>query len=304
MFEESITSLPSIWASMNSWFTPTVLFLFLNLMIGTIYITSSLATSHHHKQPTPTTDSQNQQLPRSPSVLQRLKSINFHTYRSPEPTTVTIEKPHQFDSHFTFQQSPQEEYHQNQPFLSRSPSMLQRIKSINLYNYFSQEKLTNTHFSTPTPQQIYQPQEEQLLQEEVETEEEEEEEEEETEKIQDQEQTLDEIFSKLQSNNKVNRSKSDTKPAAGEVPTKLVKKMKKSASAKSAFAHFEENDIVESRRPATVKDAKSNKMTQVDDAEVDAKADDFINRFKQQLKLQRIDSIIRYKEMINRGSEN
>eukprot|EP00261_Vitis_vinifera_P038150 XP_019079393.1 PREDICTED: disease resistance protein At4g27190 isoform X4 [Vitis vinifera] len=39
-----------------------------------------------------------------------------------------------------------------------------------------------------------------------------------------------------------------------------------------------------------------------DDEEVDAKADDFINKFKQQLKLQRLDSTIRYKEMIGRGS--
>ncbi|KAL3532625.1 hypothetical protein ACH5RR_006146 [Cinchona calisaya] len=33
---------------------------------------------------------------------------------------------------------------------------------------------------------------------------------------------------------------------------------------------------------------------------VDEKADDFINRFRQQLKLQRLNSILRYKEMLNR----
>ncbi|XP_020536453.1 pathogen-associated molecular patterns-induced protein A70 isoform X2 [Jatropha curcas] len=300
MFEESITSVPSIWASMNSWFTPTVLFVFLNLVIGTIYISSSLATNHQ-KPPTDQNQENKHHLPRSPSVLHRLKSINFYSYRSPEPTSVAFEKPPQnFDTHFThFQQSPAEEYHQNQPFLSRSPSMLQRLKSINLYNYFNQETinfslpknkemLPNSHSIAP-PQQTYQETEE------VETGEGEEE----TEKIKDQEETLDEIYSKLQSNKQVSRSKSDTKPAAGEIPTKLPKKMRKSASVKSAFAHFEEDDIVvESRRPATVKEGKSSKMTEVDDAEVDAKADDFINRFKQQLKLQRLDSIIQYKEMI------
>ncbi|EEF45782.1 pathogen-associated molecular patterns-induced protein A70 [Ricinus communis] len=315
MFEESVTSIPSIWASMNSWFTPTVLFLFLNLMIGTIYVTSSLATQKPHQE-----DKQLQahhhQIARSPSVLQRLKSINFHSYRSPEPTTVTLEKTHQFDNSsntpFSFQQSPLEEYHQNQPFLSRSPSMLQRIKSINLYNYFSQELPNNqeTHTSATTaitttithftPHQDLQQEQEQLQEQQVEEKEEELEESED--KIQDQEQTLDEIYSKLKNNSKVSRSKSDTNPTSGEVPKKLSKKMKKSASAKSAFAHFEEDDdIVESRRPATVREGKSgHKMTEVDDAEVDAKADDFINRFKQQLKLQRIDSIIRYKEKVNR----
>ncbi|KAF2304340.1 hypothetical protein GH714_030211 [Hevea brasiliensis] len=308
MFEESVSSIPSVWASMNSWFTPSVLFLFLNLMIGTIAITSRLATlkpTQHQEDKQPQHDGH--QLVRSPSVLQRFKSINFYSYRSSEPTTVTYEKTQQFDSHFTLQQSPHDEYHQNQPFICRSPSILQRLKSVNLYNYFSQEPSTNnlprtqethTHF---TPQPVYQLEQEQLQEQEegVETEQEEED----TEEIQDQEKTLDEIYSKLQSNNKVNRSKSDTKPTSGEVPTKLPKKMKKSASAKSAFAHFKEEDIVESRRPATVRESKT-KATEEDDAEVDAKADDFINRFKQQLKLQRIDSIMRYKEMTSRTSGN
>jgi Cotton fibre expressed protein len=34
---------------------------------------------------------------------------------------------------------------------------------------------------------------------------------------------------------------------------------------------------------------------------VDARADDFINRFKEQLKIQRLNSILNYKEMLNRG---
>ncbi|KAK1408547.1 hypothetical protein QVD17_40414 [Tagetes erecta] len=38
------------------------------------------------------------------------------------------------------------------------------------------------------------------------------------------------------------------------------------------------------------------------DEEVDAKADDFISKFKQQLKLQRLESIVRYNEMLNRRS--
>lgn len=116
--------------------------------------------------------------------------------------------------------------------------------------------------------------------------------------------SLDEIYSKLQQQGQdghFTRTQSDTKPSAGEVPVKLPRKMKKSASSKSAFAHFKEEDIVESRRPATVKEAKVSRAA-VDDDEVDAKADDFINRFKQQLKLQRLDSIMRYKEMIGRGS--
>uniref|UniRef100_A0A5B7AW01 Uncharacterized protein n=1 Tax=Davidia involucrata TaxID=16924 RepID=A0A5B7AW01_DAVIN len=111
---------------------------------------------------------------------------------------------------------------------------------------------------------------------------------------------MDEIYGQL-TDRHVSRTKSDTKPASGEVPERLPAKMRKSASMKSAFAHFEEEDIVETRRPATVREGK-DRVTEVDD-EVDAKADDFINKFKQQLKLQRLESIIGYKDMINRGSE-
>lgn len=35
--------------------------------------------------------------------------------------------------------------------------------------------------------------------------------------------------------------------------------------------------------------------------EVDARADDFINRFKEQLKIQRLNSILNYKEMLSGG---
>ena len=111
--------------------------------------------------------------------------------------------------------------------------------------------------------------------------------------------TLDEVYSQLKGRH-VNRVNSDTKPAAGEMPERLPGKMRKSASAKSAFAHFEEDDIVEARRPATVRDGNA-RGTEADE-EVDAKADDFINRFKHQLKLQRLDSIVRYKETVNRGA--
>lgn len=115
-------------------------------------------------------------------------------------------------------------------------------------------------------------------------------------------QSLDEVYSIITGGH-VNRSKSDTLPASGEVPVKLPAKMKKSASLKSAFSHFEEDKIVEARRPATVRERRSaSRATEEDDVEVDARADDFINKFKHQLKLQRLDSIIRYKDMVNRGT--
>lgn len=183
------------------------------------------------------------------------------------------------DSHLT--------YHQSTP---GSP-LLQRLKSINLDNYLSQE--------SPTHQQ------ENERQQEPQEEREEEKEGDKYKYIPNEEEDapdLDEVYRKLKRRH-VSRTKSDTEPVGGEIPKKLPEKMKKSASTKSAFSHFEEEDIVETRRPATAKEGKA-KETQVVDDEVDAKADDFINKFKHQLKLQRIDSIIRYREMITRGSGN
>jgi hypothetical protein len=319
MLEESI----SIWTSMNSWLTPAVFFVLLNLMIGTIFVSSRLATQkpgdqrQEQEKHVQAQYGHGYQLTRSPSVLQRLKSISLYSYRSQEPTTVTFENPQDSDQRFTFhQQTSQQDYqyhqnqnqNQNQPTISSSPSMLQKIKSINLYSYLSQESFnptsTKTHEnqeSTPThftSQQIYsqiQEHDERLREEE----EEDRFQDEENEQIQDQEETFEEIYSKLQGG-KLSKSISDTKPTSGEVPKKLPKKMRKSASAKSAFSHFEEEDIVESRRPATVREGKTT--PEVGDTEVDAKADDFIYKFKQQLKLQRVDSIIRYKDTINGGS--
>ncbi|KAF9605339.1 hypothetical protein IFM89_016104 [Coptis chinensis] len=65
----------------------------------------------------------------------------------------------------------------------------------------------------------------------------------------------------------------------------------------------ERSGDIQVTRPATVREGKSTLQSFRDDEEVDAKADDFINKFKNQLKLQRLDSILRYKEMLGRGAD-
>ncbi|KAI8030863.1 Pathogen-associated molecular patterns-induced protein A70 [Camellia lanceoleosa] len=104
----------------------------------------------------------------------------------------------------------------------------------------------------------------------------------------DDSRSLDEVY-----NYHANKTKSNTNPASGEFLEKLL------ASTKLTFAHFEEDEIMEARRPATVKEGRVSTET-VKDEQVDAKADDFINKFRQQLKLQRLDSIRRYKDMISK----
>jgi len=56
-------------------------------------------------------------------------------------------------------------------------------------------------------------------------------------------------------------------------------------------------------KTATAKEKLKAKAARVEEDEVDARADDFINRFKKQLQLQRMESLDRLKKMISRGTE-
>lgn len=205
-------AIPSLWQSVHSWFTPTVLFLLLNLVIGTIAVTSKSSHGSHGD----VDDGASGENPK-PSKLARVAS------------------------------------------LSRSPSIvLERIRSFNLYSH---------RYAAPPP------------------------------------------AAEEEEQQQLSRSQSDAKPTAAEMPEKLPGKIKKSASESSAFAHFKEDDVAVATEPDAampvaeeeVQPATAVAEAEDDEKEVDARADAFINRFKHQLKLQRIDSIMRYKEMISHG---
>ncbi|XP_019161833.1 PREDICTED: uncharacterized protein LOC109158373 [Ipomoea nil] len=290
MLEENVSSstMPSsIWESMNSWFTPTVLFLLLNLMIGTIAFTSTLTNQKQQKNQE-NRQPQQPMLARSPSVLQRLRSINFYAFSRPQET-----------SHFKSPPDSDNLDHTHQPQILESQTHYifghthQHTPNQPTHYIFHQEN----HQETPTHYHFQQENHSQFLRNQDKPEQThahfDAQEEEETDEL----ESMDEVYSRLKGK-QVNRCKSDTKPSSCEMPARLPAKMKKSASMKSAFKHFGEKvEDVEPRRPATMRE----RATEVDH-EVDAKADDFINRFKNQLKLQRLDSILRYKEMIGRGA--
>lgn len=197
------SSLPALWASMNSWFTPTVLFVLLNIVIGTI----AFSSSPDRKRP-----AQDAHLPAAAA----------------------------------------------QNNLSRTSSVLHRLKSINLYRQKTDEIQPATTFVDPDPSPAPPVVEEHHF----------------------------------------GRSASDGAAAEQRPKEEEPKKMKKWASSKSAFmepSRKEEEEITGVRRPATMRAGR------VVDESVDAKADDFINKFRNQLKLQRLDSINRFKDMINRA---
>ncbi|GMJ03755.1 hypothetical protein HRI_004044700 [Hibiscus trionum] len=168
MLEESMSSSavpsPSLWASIFSWFTPTVFFVFVNLTIGTIFFTSSLASNKPSSAAAgggggvSEGDERNDpRLVRSPSVFQRLKSINLYSHRSEEPVSFSSRIPDVGAVfHFSFQQQTTSEWQQQPsslppPYLDGSPSVFQRLKSINLYGYFSPEQKTHGISSHYTP---------------------------------------------------------------------------------------------------------------------------------------------------------
>lgn len=84
----------------------------------------------------------------------------------------------------------------------------------------------------------------------------------------------------------VTRSKSDTGAKASRSGPGPAAVTKKSSSEKFQAAEKEGGKISE--------------LGGTGDETVDARADDFINRFRQQLKMQRLDSLLRYKEMSKR----
>ncbi|WOL08173.1 hypothetical protein Cni_G16925 [Canna indica] len=269
MMEDSV---PSIVASVYGWFTPAVFFVIVNIVIGGIAVASK--SSHHQ----PGADdggaypgrflarSISRSLSRSPSiVVDRLRSFNLQRYYSGD-ISLTVDT---YASSATASGTVDDGGVNSGPSLarsvSRSPSIvLDRLRSFNFHHYFSPEIHPFVDVA-PAP-------ETEIMKEaplpEPETEDE-------------------------HGHQNLGRSQSDAHPTAGEMPPKLAVRMKKSASEKSAFAHFQE---------AEIKEAIVDPVQEDEGDEVDARADDFINRFRQQLKLQRLESLLRYKEMLNRGT--
>ncbi|PON50476.1 hypothetical protein PanWU01x14_223410 [Parasponia andersonii] len=265
-----------MWAFLASWFTPSSLFLFLNLMIGTIVLTARFGSWKG-----PTHDHQlgqydlSPQLARAPSLLERVKSINFSLYKFDPPSSETGYHPPSEPGHVTEYPNADDPPQK----LARAPSLLERLKSINLSYIYRSDPEPEDEAPDPNP--------------------------------------FEEDHSR-DHGTPVKRSKSESLGGAGK--KSQPEKMTKSASVKSALGISsggkegdEEEDeaviaAVERRRPATARVEKKTEKRSVKGGEaapswdsddgVDAKADDFINRFKQQLKLQRLDSLKRFSEML------
>ncbi|KAK9742004.1 hypothetical protein RND81_03G142800 [Saponaria officinalis] len=296
MFDDAISMLSIIWSSLNSWFTPTFLFLFLNLMIGTIFITSSFSSSpknphptdsaalHHHHPPQQQPQQPPSHLNRAPSLLHRLKSINFYSYSSQGPSQQNLS-------------STSDPFPEGTPELGLQEKVPARVQTQTRAQVYTQARaVPELRLGKASAQVQNWAAQVPIIEEDI---------------PDDEGPTLDEIYNRIKgtTTHQHNRHNSDTIPANGDIPMKLPAKMKKSASEKSAFNHFE-TDMTDENANITAAALEEMEMisaamatTACGGTEVDAMADDFINRFKKELQLQRNESILRYKDMIIRGGE-
>jgi len=214
----------SIYDMLVSWFSPSCIFLIVNLVIGTIAITSHFATQKK-RQP----DSPPELVRSSSSFLGRVTSFGFSCCKF-EPASAAATT--------TMPKETQVEQVQNQDLtrLNRTTSstLLDRVKSIDL-GLSKTEMKGGPSDSTPL---IRAPS---LL-----------------------ERLMSGNFRRLDS-------------------VKVVEEEKK---PESELELKPEREFVRGR---------------VEEEEVDAKADDFIKRFKQQLRLERLDSILRYRDILHRN---
>ncbi|KAK7354650.1 hypothetical protein VNO80_20115 [Phaseolus coccineus] len=257
----------SVYGVMASWFTPSYLFIFINLVIGTIAITSRF---------TNTTKRQRQhQLLRSPSLLDRFTSFRYHKH---EPTaTLTphnvavepvqpLESPRavptsSFDSSFHTPEIEEDDQVQskNSPQLDRVPSssLLDRIRSFSFRKTESErsEPVQNPDFGMKLVRTPF-------LMERVRC------------------FSLD--LCKVQ-----NESCDSVQPPLSRAPSFLQRlKSLTFDRSESETEVADGGELVEERE---------------EEEGVDAKADDFINRFRQQLRLQRLDSILRCRDVLRQS---
>lgn len=245
-----------MWVAMASWFTPTMLFLFLNAVIGTIVITSGMRQSNN-------TNTSNKDLRRNPSLLARLSSYSF--YRGKVEEVVEFEN-----------RAAEERGKMADNVVSEEEKMPD--------NVVSEEEKMPANVMVEEEKAMVKMAEERKP------------------KVEAKSSGVSQKTQKKKIANELGRSKSDTPPTGDLRAPPLPRQLKKSGTFDSPFSHFDSQALtVLEATSEVVHTVDSDDNGPEDTEEVNAKADDFINKFKQQLKLQRLESFMRYKEMINRG---
>ena len=219
----------SLYVVITSWLTPSCLFIFINLVIGTIAVASRFATQRSQQQQRRAGDSPGQ-LGRSSSLLDRVMSFNLGHYKFQPPTQPE------------FVTDPVQE-NRDSPRLARAPSLLDRVKSLNLGLCKTENKQADPKSDNPTRGELTR---------------------------------TPSLLERLKSM-KFYRSGSINEEKEGREPEPDV------TGNGSGWEHL--------------RNSRRWEEEELLDEEVDKKAHDFINRFRRQLRLQRLDSILRYRDV-------
>lgn len=257
-------AIASIWSSMANWSTPAVLFCVLNLMIATIFIASNFKPSNNNHHHYHLNDNNPTQLTRYEVNHETTASHSASQLSRPLSLLQRV-KSIDFKSFPSFHNSFTTESDNSTSELTRAPSFLDRFKSFKLT---SRNFTSDDHHSGDTLPNA------------------------------DEHSGMGPDHDLVEEhNNNVTEQSFET---SGVTPAKRSpSNLLKSRSEKRVVALDSDKEDVHQRRPATMKAAVG-----VRDECVDTKAEDFIKRFKQQLKLQRLDSLQKLKEMLNRGTSS
>nr|GFA06117.1 hypothetical protein [Tanacetum cinerariifolium] len=123
-------AIASIWTNIANWSTPTILFCLLNLMIAIIFIASNFGNSHQGNSP--------RHLTRSPSMLERVKSVNLSSFYSTmlsEQVNSATELTGSDEVNITKE-------------LTRAPSFFDRVKSFKLTSPFKSDSPPDDTFTS------------------------------------------------------------------------------------------------------------------------------------------------------------
>ncbi|XP_047056904.1 pathogen-associated molecular patterns-induced protein A70-like [Lolium rigidum] len=224
------------WSLVRGYFSPATLFLLLNVVIGTIALTSRRRHNHHH-------DDHHHQQQHQKDYVDQYDAAP----RAPAP-------------------------------LARTSSVMERLRSLGLYRFRSGDFPPEYNYSLSAG---------------------------------------DDDESNKQHQQQAQYARSRSEPAAAKPPTNRTGNgAEKAAKAKVAKKPLSEVRRLE-RAPAPAPARLVQRAPRAPVARavvtaaateaapaacVDERADDFINKFRQQLQLQRLNSLLNYKEMLNRGT--
>ncbi|XP_021747079.1 uncharacterized protein LOC110712922 [Chenopodium quinoa] len=245
------------------WLTPTSLFVLLNIVLATIF----LANNKHHSQTKHDSDSD------SDNRNNMNNKPSEHHYHHNQYDYYQNNQRYDYEGASLVPPPPQ---------LVRAPSLFSRVASFNFSNFYSEaqpplsDAADQTATMTRAPSLLYRvtsfnfsrsPAPQKAVEEEA--------------RDQSQGHVMRENQKEVVEKDKAKETK---------VKKKKVKKEVNSDVKKEVTAVKNESTAV---KKEVAKETTSSKR--VEEEEVDSKADDFIHKFKQQLKLQRLESLLRYR---------